>query len=193
MEQPVEKIFTYEDYLALGEDTRAELIYGELYMMSPEPNRRHQYVTGKLFWQLENFLKDKPCEVYIAPFDVILFDNDDRTKDIDASVQPDITVICDKSKLTDQGCKGSPDLMIKILSQSTGKRDRLDKFKLYQNARIREYWIVDPIHCTVETYLLGDNGKFKKNNVYSQTDIIKVNILPGCEIDLSAVFPKDET
>lgn len=193
MEQPIEKKYTYADYLALGEKIRAELIDGELHMMSPSPSRKHQYTAGKLYWQIEDFLRDKPCEVYIAPFDVRLFEKDNNSDDeTDTVVQPDISVICDKSKLDDRGCKGAPDLIIEILSPSSISHDRFVKLNLYQQAKVREYWIVSPFERSVEVLLLDEDGKFTHAGAYSKDEKAKVNVLPGCEIDLSKVFPEEE-
>ena len=193
MEQPIEKYYTYADYLSWEDDIRAEIIYGELFMMSPAPLNAHQTVSMNLSGAIWEFLKDKPCQVFHAPFDVRLFENEvDSPNDVDTVVQPDILVVCDKSKLDKRGCKGAPDLIIEILSRSTGKHDRRTKRELYQRAGVREYWIVDPVQCTVEVLLpLGENGNFKTSSVYSHKDTAKVNVLPGCEIDLSKVFPEE--
>lgn len=192
MEQPIEKNYTYADVLSWGDDIRAEIIFGELYMMAP-PMRIHQEVSGNLFAQIYAFLSDKPCKVYSAPFGVRLFEQDnDSPNDVDTLVEPDITVVCDHSKLDKYGCKGVPDLIIEILSPSTARHDRFVKLNLYQRAKVREYWIVDPLNKTVEVCLPDENGRLSVTAVYSGEDTAKVAVLPGCEIDLSAVFPEDE-
>ena len=192
MEQPVEKYYTYADVLSWDENVRAEIIDGELYMMSP-PLRIHQYVMTQLFLQIGNFLKDKTCEVYVAPFGVRLFENDEDTPDkVDTLVEPDITVVCDHNKLDKYGCKGAPDLIIEILSSSTARRDRYVKLNLYNRAKVREYWIVDPVHNTVEVLLPDENGKLAVSAVYGREDKAYVTVLPGCEIDLSTVFGESE-
>lgn len=192
MEQPTEKIYTYADLLALGDDVRAELIDGELYMMAP-PSRIHQKISFELSRQIGNFLVDKPCEAYSAPFGVRLFQDDDESLNNSKDwVEPDIVVVCDHSKLIDAGCKGAPDLIIEILSPSNIGHDRLVKFNLYQRAGVREYWIVDPLNCSVEVCLLNEEKRLLLTEVYSKKDIAKVNVLPGCEIDLSKVFPEEE-
>lgn len=193
MEQPIEKKYTYADLLSWEDDVRAEIIYGNLYMMSPAPLRIHQYVQKKLFRQIDEFLDDKPCEAYYAPFDVRLFENDkDDPTLVDTVVQPDIVVICDRSKLDKYGCKGAPDLIIEILSPSNERHDKLVKFNLYQRAGVREYWIVNPQDCTVDVLLPDENGKLTITEVYSRKDIARVTVLPGCGIDLSKVFPEEE-
>lgn len=192
MEHPIEKYYTYEDILSWGEDVRAEIIYGDLYMMAP-PLRIHQEVSGELFGQIRDFLKDKPCKVYSAPFGVRPFEKDgDTPDDVDTVVEPDITVVCDHSKLDKYGCKGAPDMVIEILSPSNAKHDRFVKLNLYQRAKVREYWIVDPQNNTVEVCLLDNDGRMSVTAVYSREDTAKATVLPGCEIDLSKVFPEEE-
>ena len=192
MEQPIEKYYTYADILSWDEDVRAEIIDGELYMMSP-PLRKHQEVLFELAAQIRDFLKDKTCKVFIAPFGVRLFENNEDTPDkVDTLVEPDIVVVCDKNKLDDYGCKGAPDLVIEILSPSNERHDKLIKLNLYQRAKVREYWIVDPRNCIIEVLLPDENGKLTITEVYSRKDKAAVTVLPGCEIDLSSVFPETQ-
>ncbi len=193
MEQPVEKYYTYADLLSWGEDERAEIINGELYMMS-SPTSIHQEVAGGLFAQIYNFLFDKPCKVFSAPYDVCLFENNnnDDPNIVDTVVVPDISIICDKNKINKRGCKGAPDMIIEILSPSTARYDRFVKFNLYQRAKVKEYWIVDPHNGTVDVCLPDKEGKFIVSVIYSRSDIAKINILPDCEIDLSKIFPNEE-
>ena len=133
-----EKPATMQDIYDLPEGQRAELIDGRLYMMAP-PKRIHQKIIGKLYRIIDNYIEDNnlPCETYIAPFGVWLF-GDDSTL-----VEPDISVICDSSKLDDEGCKGAPDFIIEILSPSNKYHDCVRKLKLYCDAGVREYWIVN--------------------------------------------------
>lgn len=192
MEQPVEKYYTYTDILSLGENERAEIIYGNLYMMA-SPSFEHQFVSGELYRQIANFLSDKPCNVIPAPFDVRLFEgSNDSADNVDTVVVPDISVICDKNKLDSKGCKGAPDFVIEILSPSTMRMDNFVKFNLYQRAKVREYWIVDPLNSTINVYLLDKDGRLTVSEVYTCKDIAKATVLPGCEIDLSTVFPPEE-
>jgi Uma2 family endonuclease len=153
--------------------------------MSPAPSRTHQGVSGNLHGQLFNFLKGKFCKVYAAPFDVRL----DADKEDDTVVQPDITVVCDKSKLDDKGCKGAPDMVIEIISASSARMDRLIKLRLYRRAGVREYWIIDPETKTAQVYLL-ENGKYVVN-AYDNTDAVPVHVLEGCTINLKEVFEEE--
>lgn len=186
---PAEKErYTFADVLAWPDDERAELIDGEVVMMAPAPSRGHQEIGGEVFRQLANYLEGKKCKVYHAPFDVRLFEKDgDTPEDVDTVVEPDITIVCDHSKLDDRGCKGAPDMVVEILSPSTQRHDRLVKLGLYQRAGVREYWIVDPESKTVQVLTLT-NGLLLPHEVYDRQGVAKVNVLDGCFIELSKVF-----
>jgi len=174
--------YTYEDYASWDDDKRYELIDGVVYLMSPAPTSEHQLISGELYGQLYNYLKGRPCRVFSAPFDVRLnFDGDDKTV-----VQPDILVVCDRSKIVKAGCNGAPDLVIEILSPSSGNRDRLLKFNKYLQAGVREYWIVDPECRVVEVYTL-ESGRYAIS-VYGEDDTVDVHVLEGCQIVLPEVF-----
>ncbi|MCM1062839.1 MAG: Uma2 family endonuclease [Eubacterium sp.] len=191
MEQPIEKYYTFADVLEWDESVRAEIINGDLYMMSP-PLRIHQEISRALFTKISIFLDDKPCKVYHAPFGVRLFETDkDAPDSVDTLVEPDITVVCDNNKLDKYGCKGAPDFIIEIISPSNARHDRFVKLNLYQRAKVREYWIVDPSNQTIEVCLPDENGKLSITEIYTRKDIAKVTVLPGCEIDLSKVFTED--
>ena len=174
--------YTYSDYYTWDDGERWELINGEAIVMSPAPSWHHQDVHSELFKQFAVFLDDKAGKVFSSPFDVRLnadtFDNN--------VVQPDIIIFCDRSKLDGTGCKGAPDMTIEILSPSSIRRDRIVKLRLYQDAGVREYWIVDPDSKTVSVHTL-ENGKYIAN-AYSDEDVAPVSILDGCEIDLRKVF-----
>lgn len=179
--------YTFADILAWDENERVEIIHGDAFMMAT-PSSRHQEVSGELFRQLANFLEGKRCRVYPAPFGVRLFEQDgDSPENVDTVVEPDISVICDRNKLDQRGCKGAPDLIIEILSPSTRRHDRLVKLNLYQQAGVREYWIVDPDNESVQVFVL-DGGTLKIREDYGCKDVAKVNVLDGCFIELSKVF-----
>ena len=186
MPLPKEERYTLADVLTWDEQERAELIDGALVMMAP-PSRIHQKISAELGRQLGNYLEGKKCEVYAAPFAVRLFEKaGDRPED--ALVEPDLSVICDPGKLDDMGCKGAPDLIIEILSPSTQRHDRLTKYNLYQRAGVREYWIVDPAARSIQSFVLED-GHYTAAGFGSPGDVLKVNVLEGCFIELSKVFP----
>lgn len=191
MPLPAEKSrYTFADVLTWDNDKRVEIIDGEVIMMAPAPARVHQETSGELFRQLANYLRGKKCKVYPAPFDVRLFEEDGtRPEDVDTVVEPDITVVCDPSKLDERGCKGAPDMVAEILSPSTQRHDRFIKFSLYQRAGVREYWIVDPDSKTAQSFIL-EGGHYAVKEFGTVGDKMKVNVLEDCIIDLSDVFPE---
>ena len=179
---------TFADCLTWEENDRVEIIDGEVFMMAP-PSSVHQEIAAELTRQFGNYLEGKQCKVYPAPFGVRLFEQDGETpEDVDTVVEPDLSVVCDRSKIDKHGCKGAPDLIIEILSPSSLRHDRFVKLGLYQRAGVREYWIVDPISQTVQVFLLNDVGFLCPHEVYGKEDTAKVNVLDGCLIELSKVF-----
>lgn len=184
---PQESHYTMAEALTWDEQDRTELIDGAPVMMAP-PSRIHQDAVTALVGQLYDYLKGKKCRVYAAPFAVRLFERDgDCPEDVDTLVEPDISVVCDASKLDDIGCKGAPDLVMEVLSPSTTRHDRFTKFNLYQWAGVREYWIVDPPGRSVQVFVLED-GRYTAKDFGTAGDRLRVNVLEGCSIDLSQVF-----
>ena len=179
--------YTFADVLTWDEGENIEIISGKAFMMAT-PSRIHQKISMELSRQLANFLERKSCEVYPAPFSVRLFEQDgDSPENVDTAVEPDISVVCDRSKLDKHGCKGAPDMIIEILSPSTRRHDRLVKLNLYQRAGVREYWIADPDNKSVQVFTL-ESGALKIREDYGREDVAKVNVLDGCFIELSKVF-----
>jgi len=182
--------YTYADYLTWLDDKRRELINGFIHLMST-PFRRHARVSMKLSVLIEAYNQDNKgkCHVYHAPFDVRLpllgSLDDDKIYDV---VQPDICVVCDLSKLDDKGCIGAPDLIVEVLSPSTLKYDWNYKFNLYEDAGVREYWIVDPNAKVAYVFLLQPDGKYDFGTVYEYGQKAPVHILKGLEIDLNELF-----
>jgi len=175
--------YTYADYYSWDDEKRWELIDGAPYPMTA-PSRTHQRILIEISRQLANFLVEKPCEVYVAPFDVRLNALGDDDDDV---FQPDIVVVCDEAKLDEKGLNGAPDMAIEILSPSTAQLDKTLKFNKYQHAGVREYWVIDPADKTVTVFIL-ENGQYVAK-CYSEADSIPVRVLEGCEINLSTVFP----
>ena len=137
------KSYSYADYLTWKFQERLELIKGKIFKMSPAPRRIHQEISRDLLTEMNFFLKGGKCNVFSAPFDVRL-PKSNAEDEIYTVVQPDICVVCDPSKLDDAGCVGAPDLIVEILSESTAKKDKTNKFELYQECGVKEYWIVSP-------------------------------------------------
>ena len=140
-------IYTIADIYALPDGERAELIDGKIYYMAP-PSWKHQKISGRLYQSIANYIDSKSgkCEVLAAPFAVFLNDDDINY------IEPDISVICDLSKLNDKGCHGAPDWVIEIVSPSSKPRDYMTKLFKYRTAGVREYWIVDPMKQRVTVY-----------------------------------------
>lgn len=184
-----EKSYTYEDLLSWDDGDRYEL-YDGISVVMESPSDTHQTISGEIFRQLANFLVGKKCKAFSAPFDVRLFEKPgDTPKDVDTVVQPDLMVVCDQSKLDRHGIHGAPDLVVEIISPSTQRYDRLVKLDLYQRAGVKEYWIVDPPYRSVQVLTLT-GGLLLPKEVYGQAGIARVNVLEGCFIDLSTVFPE---
>lgn len=180
--------YTYKDYKNWSEHERWELINGFVYDMSPAPSRKHQSVVGELFYQIHNYLRGKQCKAYVAPFDVRLKIQNENEDDIKNIVQPDITIVCDESKLDDKGCNGSPTIVIEVISPFTAHKDMKEKFLLYELVGIKEYWIVHPEDKTVLVFKLNSTGEYGKPEMYSEEDSITVSNLGELIIDLSKVF-----
>ena len=153
--------YTIEDFYALPEGTRAELIDGVIYDMAPSPLRIHQEISMELSATIFNYIKNNKgiCKVYTAPFDVKLSEN--------TVVIPDISVICDPSKLTEKGCSGAPDWVIEITS-SNEIHDYVTKLNLYQCYNVREYWIINPKDKSVLVYVFDENIHIEKYD-FSET------------------------
>jgi Uma2 family endonuclease len=181
--------YTYSDYLEWDEDVRAEIIDGEVFFM-PAPLRIHQEIVGKLFFKIYQFLESNKAngglsKVYVAPFAVRLFPKADNTDD--TVLEPDIVVVCDPSKLDKYGCTGAPDMVIEILSPSTARVDRIVKRRKYQNAGVREYWLVDPDTKALEVCTLNGEGLYTIST-FEDTDTVPISVLEGCAVDLSDLF-----
>ena len=175
------KRYTYADYCSGEDDERWELIDGVPYAMAA-PLIPHQRVSSRIHVQIGSFLHKKTCEVFYAPTDVRL--NADTSDD--TVVQPDLLVVCDKSKIDNKGIIGAPDLIIEILSPSSASHDTIRKFMLYLKSNVREYWIVDPVTGSVIVNILKDGSYIAK--AYEKTEVVPVSVLEGCSVNLAEVF-----
>lgn len=182
------KVFTYKDYLTYDENERIEIIDGEVYNMCPAPSRIHQKIIMELAFEFKNYIKSKngSCEVYPAPFDVILINDNEDINISKNVVQPDISIICDKSKLTDKGCTGSPNIIIEVISPFNPSNDYIRKAALYEKFKVQEYWIVNPIKKNILVYNLIETG-YDTPNIYSFEDTIPVSIFKDLNIDFSSL------
>jgi Uma2 family endonuclease len=184
-----QKTYTYADYLQWKFDEYVELFRGKLMRMSPAPRRLHQTVAGNIFGPIQRFLRKKPCNVYISPFDVRLPKKSDTSdKAIYTVVQPDISIICDQSKLDERGCIGAPDTIIEILSPGNVDRDLKKKFDLYEEHGVPEYWIVAPGIKNVTVYLLNGAGKYELRGEYDGNGPIPLQSLPDFSLMWEDIF-----
>lgn len=192
VEEPDPSIeYTYADYLKWKFEERVELIKGCIFKMSPAPNLKHQDVSITISAELYNFLKGKKCKAFAAPFDVRLpIKNRKEDAEITTVVQPDISVICDETKLDERGCCGAPDLVIEILSPGNTKKEVRLKFELYEEAGVKEYWIVYPTEENIAVFHLNENGKFNGANIYASGDRIVSKSINGFIINVTDIFPK---
>ncbi|WP_018212537.1 Uma2 family endonuclease [Desulfitobacterium hafniense] len=177
------KSYSYADYLAWSEDNPVELIEGIPCAMTA-PTRIHQEIVVEILRQIANYLVDKPCKVYVAPFDVRLADAKAKADTITNVVQPDIAIICDKEKLDDKGCLGSPDLIAEVVSPSSAAKDYIKKLNLYEKYDLREYWIIHPMDKIVMVYQLEQTGKFSRSTIYPFEETIPVGIFDNLTISL---------
>jgi Uma2 family endonuclease len=180
------KLYTYADYYKWQFDERVELIEGKIFQMNT-PNPYHQELAGEIFTLLKNFLRKNPCKVYIAPFDVRITRKSTEDKDITTVLQPDICVICDLSKVDRRGCIGAPDLVIEILSPGNNAKELKNKYEAYEEAGVKEYWVVSPQNQTFLVYTLLDN-KFQLSPVKVPGDTISSSALPGFTLNLTELF-----
>lgn len=183
---PDGKHVTLEEFYKLREQTTHILEYVDgVVFMSPSPATMHQRVSGRLFAKLFNLLDGKNCEVFHAPFDVVL-----KKENIDGIkvLVPDLTVICDKRGLNEKNYKGVPTLIIEIISPSNQSHDLVFKLNLYLQYGVREYWIVNPILQTVQVYALDEDKEYQQLDVKVKVGVIQSAILEGFEVDVEKLF-----
>ncbi len=183
--------YSYADYLTWIDDKRRELIDGFINLMTPAPARLHQEISGAVFGHLWHYLKNKPCKVFAAPFDVRLpkDENEKENQNIFTVVQPDISVVCDMNKLDEKGCIGAPDVIVEIISPSTAKKDLHDKFEIYEQSKVNEYWVVYPSDNAISVFKLDTEGKYDEGTTYKIGSTITSTLFPDLAIELKEIFP----
>lgn len=180
--------YTYADYLQWRFEERLELFRGRIFKLSA-PNTKHQVVAGNLLVLLKTFLKKQKCQVFIAPFDVRLpVKNKKKDNEVTTVVQPDICIVCDESKIDTRGCCGAPDLVVEILSPGNSHKEIKLKFELYEEAGVKEYWIVYPEEESLAVFILNENGKYNGASLYAGRDKITCAAIPGLIIDTKEIF-----
>jgi Uma2 family endonuclease len=181
------KTYTYSDYLMWHFSERVELIKGFINKMSPAPSRSHQTISQNINKYFLNFFNNFSCSVYAAPFDVRLPIK--SAKKNTTVVQPDLCIICDESKLDDNGCNGAPDLIVEILSPKNSKHDTDTKFNLYQESGVKEYWMVQPEEKMVLIYTLK-NKEYIGLKPLVEGETIKSPLFPNMQISIDDIFYK---
>ena len=181
-------VYSYADYLTWEIDEMVELIKGKVFRSAAAaPRRRHQEAVLSLGTILSILLKSKPCKVFIAPFDVRLPVKSKKNEEIFTVVQPDICVVCDRSKLDDAGCLGAPDLIVEVLSPGNNKKELKYKYEVYEQSGVAEYWIIHPNEETLLIYTLTD-GKYVPSRLFTWGDVVKSAVIEGFELVLEEFF-----
>ena len=180
--------YTYADYLQWKFEERIELIKGKIFKMSPAPSSAHQRISRKILVALDVFLYGKPCEVFNAPFDVRLTKKSKSNQEVQTVVQPDICVICDRSKIDERGCLGAPDIVVEIISPGNNKTELKNKYEVYKESGVQEYWIVSPQDKTFMKYTLNQEGVYVASRLMPSEDEVTTPILPGFVLNLEDVF-----
>ena len=170
------KTYSYADYFKWKFEERVELIKGKVFKMSPAPNRAHQKLAGHIYRYMGNFLEGKPCEVYTAPFDVRIPRKSKDDKDVITVLQPDVCVICDLSKLDEKGCIGAPDIAVEVLSPGNNAKELKKKYDVYEEAGVKEYWVVSPQNQWLRIYTLT-KGKYIESPYLLAGDVAKSSVL----------------
>lgn len=181
--------YSYADYLTWRFTEYVELIKGRVLRKMSAPTSQHQLVSSDFHGLIWSHLRGKPCQVYSAPFDVrLLRSTGNGDAQVKTVVQPDISVVCDLTRLDRRGCVGAPDWIIEIVSPSSLVLDTRTKFDLYAENGVREYWIVFPGEQTVLGYALGANEQYELTGTYSEPGPMASRVLPELQIDWNDIF-----
>jgi len=182
--------YSYADYMQWKFKERLELFRGKIYKMGA-PNTLHQVVAGNLYGEMRNYLKGKSCQVFIAPFDIRLpIKNKKKDNEITTVVQPDVCIVCDPSKVDERGVCGAPDLVIEILSPGNSQKEVRNKYELYEEAGVKEYWVISPTEQNLVVFLLNAEGKFGNAKMYTNGDKLETAVVPGFSINVTEIFTK---
>ncbi|MDO5651959.1 MAG: Uma2 family endonuclease [Moraxella sp.] len=182
----LDKHYNYNDYLTWDIKEKIELIKGKVLITKDTPARPHQDISQNINRILYRYFKNHPCRVYFAPFDVRLYS---PSREIETVVQPDLCVVCDLDKLDTKGCLGAPDLVVEILPPSNTKKEMSVKFDIYQEAGVREYWIVNPNEGTLLIYTLKDGIYIgMRPYVAGETQTAHSAIFPEMVFDVDDLF-----
>ncbi len=178
------KQYTIADYLSWKFKERVELLKGYVAKMSPAPNSYHQIISAELSRVLFNYFHKKPCKAFAAPFDVYLPNHKNTGQTI---VQPDLCVICDLEKIEKKGCVGAPDLIVEILSPGNSRKEVIDKYEIYQEAGVKEYWVIYPAEQVLQVYSL-ENAIFVAKKPKAPGDMYECQLFPELQINVESIF-----
>ena len=182
----VNGIYTYADYLMWKIKDRLELLKGKIFQMGA-PSLTHQAVSRNLTILIGNRFYNAPCKLFAAPFDVRLAKKGEKDNEVYTVVQPDLCVVCDADKLDERGCWGAPDLIIEILSPGNSKKEMLNKYELYEEAGVREYWVVRPDYKEITQFVL-ENNKYRTLPPVVEGTIIHSAIFPDLSLQTEDIF-----
>jgi Uma2 family endonuclease len=183
----LEKLYTYADYFKWQFDERVELIKGKIFKMAPAPSPSHQDIAGEIYIAAKKALRGTSCKAYVAPFDVRFPGKSAEDQDIITVLQPDVCVICDPSKIDRRGCIGAPDIVVEVLSPGNNAKELKNKYEIYEEAGVREFWVVSPQDQTFLQHIWED-GRFKLLPVKVPGDVVTSTVLPGFTLDLTDLF-----
>ena len=174
-----ESSFSWDDYRSWDDGTQWQIIDGEAFAMTPAPMPRHQRIQQEIGWHLENYFRERPCDVFPAPTDVKLSERD--------VVQPDLSVVCDPDQVKRTHIEGPPTLVVEIISPSTVTLDRVRKMNLYDKAGVKEVWLVTPYPWLAEVFVL-DGGSYRLAAAYEKDGLLESVTFPGLTVALTEVF-----
>lgn len=178
------KEYTMADYLSWKFKERVELLKGYVAKMSPTPNSGHQIISWNLASELSVFLKNKKCKAFAAPFDVYLPTQGNAGQTV---VQPDLCIISDLGKIERKGCVGAPDLIVEILPIGNSRKEVIDKYEIYQEAGVKEYWVIYPVEQVLQVYIL-ENATFVAKKPKAPGDIYESELFPELKINVESIF-----
>ena len=182
---PINGLYTYAEYLLWKFEEHVELLKGKLFKMSA-PSPAHQVVQSNLNIELGLYFRNQKCQIYPAPFDVRLPAKGETGDAIHTVVQPDLCVVCDRTKIDSRGCIGAPDLVIEIISPGNSKKELKQKFKLYEEAGVREYWVIHPSEEYVIVNVL-ENNHYKTLSPIVDDEVHSV-IFPTLKVHTKEIF-----
>jgi Uma2 family endonuclease len=182
--------YTYADYLRWSGGCGDELIDGAAYVREPpSPSPSHQGIVAALCGQLYAALKNKPCRVFVAPFDVRLPKFTEKDEQVDTVVQPDVLIVCDLQKIDGRGMRGAPDWLAEVLSPCTASHDQAVKLPAYERAGVREVWFVHPGDHTLAIYQL-DAGRYGRPRILELEGRVQIAAVPNVTVDWEDVLVK---